>query len=179
MARTYFITTDRIAFSQWQEQDAELATLLWGDSRVTRYICASGSFSQAEVMGRLEREIRQQAEHHVQYWPIFTRDTAELIGCCGFRFHCEGCYELGFHLRPEFWRQGYAPEAARAAIAYAFIVLGAEKVIAGRHPDNKASGKVLERLGFAYIGDMFYEPTGLYHPSYQMTREAWKAKTSV
>lgn len=41
-------------------------------------------------------------------------------------------------------------------------------LIAGHHPENKASANLLSKLGFKYIGDKYYEPTGLYHPSYEM-----------
>ena len=82
-------------------------------------------------------------------------------------------YEIGFHLRPEFWGRGYAAEAAAAVIRYAFKELKAEKLFAGHNPSNAASRKVLGKLGFAYIGDEFYPPTGLQHPPYLYTREVF------
>lgn len=53
-------------------------------------------------------------------------------------------------------------------IIYGFEILKADKLFAGHNPNNKASQKVLQKLGFVYIGDEFYEPTGLYHPSYEL-----------
>ena len=53
-------------------------------------------------------------------------------------------------------------------IEYAFCVLNAKKLFAGHNPDNSKSRKLLEKLGFTYIGDEYYEPTGLYHPSYEL-----------
>jgi len=89
---------------------------------------------------------------------------------CGLRPRSEGTYELGFHLRPKFWRQGYAVEAARAVIDYAFSLLNADSLFAGHNPKNTASARVLGNLGFEYIGGEFYEPTGLYHPSYELKK---------
>lgn len=83
----------------------------------------------------------------------------------------DGKYEIGFHLRPMYWRQGYAMEVAEAVIYYAFSVLQAKGLFAGHNPNNIASSKVLLKLGFQYIGDEFYEPTGLYHPSYELKPE--------
>lgn len=166
MERTFFLTTERVAFSHWQEADLPLARLLWGEEAVTQYICASGTFSETDIAARLEKELENQRQFHVQYWPFFEKATQELIGCCGLRPSRPGVYELGFHLRSAFWRQGYAPEAARAVIAYAFGTLGAEELVAGHHPQNLASQRVLEKLGFRYVGDEFYAPTGLNHPSY-------------
>lgn len=48
MAREFFMTTKRCGFSRWEADDIKLAKLLWGDAEVTRYICASGSFSEIE-----------------------------------------------------------------------------------------------------------------------------------
>jgi len=45
--------------------------------------------------------------------------------------------------------------------------LDANGLFAGHNPNNTNSRKVLEKLGFTYVGDEFYEPTGLYHPSYK------------
>lgn len=168
--REQFITTARIAFSHWSDNDIVLARSLWGDPDVTRYICASGVFTENDICARLQSETRCQEEHGVQYWPIFRISDGDLIGCCGLHPHGKGCYELGFHLRPGYWRQGYATEAARAAIDYAFEECGADSLFAGHNPNNTASGVVLKRLGFEYTGDEFYEPTGLMHPSYILRR---------
>lgn len=171
MERDYFMTTERIGFSEWQEVDIKLAELLWGEPDVTKLICSSGKFSEEDIADRLKKEINNGTQFHVQYWPIFERTSGELIGCCGLRPYSENEYELGFHLRQKFWRQGYAVEAATAVIEYAFAVLKAKRLFAGHNPRNIASAKVLRKLGFTYIGDELYEPTGLYHPSYELRPE--------
>ena len=168
MKRNYFLETERIGFSSWDPTDMELARSLWGDPEVTRFICASGSFSEDDITSRLEKEVRNGKQYRVQYWPIFELATGQLIGCCGLRPYAEHEYEIGFHLRPVFWGKGYAKEAAAAVIQYAFTVLNADKLFAGHNPNNTASRKLLHALGFVYIGDEFYEPTGLYHPSYEL-----------
>lgn len=171
MERDYFMTTERIGFSEWQEVDIKLAELLWGEPDVTKFICSSGKFSEEDIADRLKKEINNGTQFHVQYWPIFERTSGELIGCCGLRPYSEKEYELGFHLRQKFWQQGYAVESATAVIEYAFTVLKAKRLFAGHNPRNIASAKVLGKLGFTYIGDEFYEPTGLYHPSYELRPE--------
>lgn len=54
-----------------------------------------------------------------------------------------------------------------AVMEYNFTFLRAQKLFAGHHPDNRRSRKLLDKLGFVYVGDEFYAPTGLYHPSYE------------
>ena len=61
--------------------------------------------------------------------------------------------EVGWTLDRKFWGQGYATEAGRAAIAYAFDVLGWEHIISVIHPENLRSIRVAERLGMRYERD--------------------------
>ena len=171
MERTYFMETERLGFSRWTRDDLDLARLLWGDPAVTRFICAAGVFSEEDILRCLDTEVANGARFHVQYWPVFLLDSRAFIGCCGLRPHGERGYEIGFHLRPAFWGRGYASEAAAAVIRYAFSLLCAEELFAGHNPRNAASRKTLTRLGFHCTGDEFYEPTGLYHPSYALRPE--------
>lgn len=121
----------------------------------------------------MDTEIHNDEVFHIQYWPIFLLATDELIGCCGIRpFKTEThSYELGFHLRKKYWGNGYASEAAKAVIDYSFTIFKADRLYAGHHPQNKVSEKLLIKLGFQYIGKNFYEPTGLYHPSYEFVNQ--------
>ncbi len=168
--RDYFIKTSRIGFSSWSNADLSLASQLWGENEVTRYICSTGKFTHEDIVNRLNTEIHNYELYHIQYWPIFELSTEELIGCCGIRPYKSEThsYELGFHLREKYWGKGYASEAAKAAIDYSFHILKAKKLYAGHHPQNRASEKLLLKLGFQSIGREFYTPTGLYHPLYEL-----------
>ena len=170
--REYFMKTERIGFSKWDSTDLPLAVQLWGDKEVTHFICSVGKFTKQEIMERLETEIQNNVLFNIQYWPIFELSTGGFIGCCGLRpFQSEtNSYEIGFHLCKEYWGMGYASEAANVVITYSFDTLKADKLHAGHHPDNEASKKLLTKLGFQYIGKNYYEPTGLYHPSYELTK---------
>lgn len=170
--RKFFMTTDRLGFSLWEEQDLPLARRLWGDPMVGKYICADGVFSESEIEARLQKEINNQQCYQVAYWPIFRRSDVAFIGCCGLRplEIAAGKWELGEHLLPFSWRQGYALEAAKAAIDYAFRDLDASSVCAGHHPDNPASPGLLFKLDFTEIEPQYYPPTGRMHPSYILNR---------
>ncbi len=166
--RPYFMRTPRLGFGTWQPDDLRLALALWGDDRVTELI--GGPFPEQWVRDRLAREIATQSERGFQYWPVFRLSDGAHVGCCGVRPvpGREGVLELGFHLRFEHWGQGYATEAARAAITFAFTRLGASALIAGHNPRNDASRRTLGKLGFRYTGDELYAPTGLLHPTYEI-----------
>jgi RimJ/RimL family protein N-acetyltransferase len=172
----YFLLSERLGFRTWSEADIELAMGLWGDPEVTRLI--GGPFSREQVQERLSREMATMQSHGIQYWPIFLLATGEFAGCCGLRpYKSEGgIYEVGVHLRKAFWGQGYAPEATQTAMEYAFHTLGVKALFAGHNPGNAASRRVLEKLGFRYTHDEYYPPTGLDHPSYLLTVEAYAQK---
>jgi [ribosomal protein S5]-alanine N-acetyltransferase len=167
----YFLQSERLGFRSWSDADMDLAMALWGDPEVTRLI--GGAFSRAQVQERLSGEIATMQSHGIQYWPVFLLTTGEHVGCCGLRPYKseEGICEIGVHLRKAFWGQGFAPEATRAVIEYAFNILGVKALFAGHNPANEASRRLLEKLGFRYTHDEYYSPTGLDHPSYLLASE--------
>ena len=167
----FFLQSARLGFRVWRESDLALARALWGDPAVARFI-AVGGFAEGQIRARLEHEIETQRRYSIQYWPIFLVATGEHIGCCGLRPHGAdpGTPEFGVHIVSRHWRQGYAFEAATRVIDHAFRIVGANALFAGHNPSNTASRGLLTRLGFAYTHDEFYEPTGLHHPSYRLTR---------
>ena len=169
-SRAFFLTTDRLGFRHWSPDDFALAQALWGDAQVTSLI--GGPFTTGQIEQRLKAEIASMNAYKVQYWPIFLLETDQHAGCAGLRLYQldQKVYELGFHLRPEYWGLGLAQEAGRAVIAYAFEKLGVEALFAGHHPANSASRRVLTKLGFQFTHEEFYPPTGLQHPSYLLRR---------
>jgi RimJ/RimL family protein N-acetyltransferase len=157
--------TVRLDFRVWRASDVDLAASLWCDPRVMRYI--GGPYSREEVIARLAREEANEAAYGAQYWPVFVENA--FAGCCGLKPHLapRRLYEIGFQFLPQFWGVGYASEAARAAMAYAFDALGVAALLAGHHPENDASGRLLGRLGFTRIGTHYFARTGLEHPWYR------------
>jgi ribosomal-protein-alanine N-acetyltransferase len=169
----YFLKTARIGFRLWQEEDLPLAICLWGDFKVTQFFDARGKLSQAQVHERLSQEILTQKLHGIQYWPIFRLKGDRHLGCCGLRLYDESknILEIGFHIRYRHWGIGYAFEAARAVMRYAFDTIKVSGLFAGHNPKNQGSRHLLGKLGFRYTHDEFYQPTGLNHPSYMLTAD--------
>ena len=169
-AREYFLKTERLGFGYWSSEDLPLAQGLWGDPDVARFI--GGPFTDEQIRQRLERHLAYLRDYGVQYWPIFLLETGEHVGCGGLQPYRmeEQIYELGFHLHRAYWGRGMAEEAARAVIRFAFESLGLKTLFAGHHPDNAASRRVLEKLGFQYTGEEVYPPSGMLEPTYFLRR---------
>src|SRR5579864_9287189 len=170
--REYFLKTSRLGFGHWTPEDLPLAQALWGDPEVTRFLSLKGIFTEEDIRRRLEREIALMRDYKVQYWPVFLLENGDHVGCGGlqpYRLETQ-IYELGFHLHRAYWGRGMAEEAARAVIRFAFDSLGLETLFAGHHPENAASRRVLEKLGFQYAGEDVYPPSGVMEPTYFLRR---------
>jgi ribosomal-protein-alanine N-acetyltransferase len=180
-ASKYFLTSKRLGFRVWSEGDFDLALGLWGDPEVTRLIDARGQLSEGQVRERFSQEISTSRSHGVQYWPVFLLENDEHIGCCGLRPYdaSKRIMEIGFHICSRHWGRGYATEAARAIIVYAFERLEVTGLFAGHNPKNEASRHILAKLGFRYTHDELYEPTGLQHPCYLLTAEEYRELSRI
>jgi ribosomal-protein-alanine N-acetyltransferase len=166
--------TERLAARSWQVEDLPFAMELWGDPAVTALIDSRGKLTEQQVQEKLSAEIDQERSTGVQYWALFNYSSGDFVGCGGLRPWVytpdEPNFELGFHLVKRCWDKGFATEAALGVLNYSWEKLGLSKVYAGHHPDNRASQRILEKLGFKLVQNVFYEPTGLMHPSYVCKR---------
>jgi [ribosomal protein S5]-alanine N-acetyltransferase len=59
---------------------------------------------------------------------------------------------IGYGISPDFWGRGYATAAARLIVRFGFDSLGLHRIWATHHPDNLASRRVLDKLGFREEG---------------------------
>ncbi len=139
---------------------------------VLRHLCAADSAFILELVNDPDwlrfigdRGVRtvEDARGYIEKGPMklyerlgFGLDAVELrdgtpLGLCGLikRDSLEDV-DIGFAFLPAFRGQGYALESAVAVRDYATEVLGLERIVAITAPDNDASARLLERLGFAY-----------------------------
>jgi len=77
---------------------------------------------------------------------ITRKPDGVVMGCIGLHLD-DGTFEFGYWLGRPYWRLGYATEAARRLVAFAFDDLKAEYVWAGWFHDNPRSGNVLAKVG--------------------------------
>lgn len=84
-------------------------------------------------------------------WALILKENGKMIGTCGFTeiYEKQKKAEIGYVIAPKFHRKGYAPEAIKRVMEYGFETLGLCELSARFMEDNKASEKVLLRLGFS------------------------------
>jgi len=110
----------------------------------------------ADARAWLSRLRSPAAEGRLNFiWLICLIDSGETIGDCGIHIdlkHRRGV--LGYLIRPDHWGRGIATEAVSAVIEYCFSHLNPplNRIEADHYIENPASGRVLEKLGFAKEG---------------------------
>jgi RimJ/RimL family protein N-acetyltransferase len=81
------------------------------------------------------------------------REQARLVGAVGITIELEQRRgELGYWVGKPWWGNGYATEAARALVGFAFERLGLERVFAHHFASNPASGRVMQKIGMRQEG---------------------------
>jgi RimJ/RimL family protein N-acetyltransferase len=118
-----------------------------------------GDFEVARNMSRVpypytrahaEEFVQLSAQQHLvgsdYHFAITLKSDETLLGGCGLH-KSDGAFELGYWIGKRFWGNGFATEAARALVNFAFHTLDAARLVAGWFHDNPASGRVLSKLG--------------------------------
>ncbi len=107
--------------------------------------------------------------------------TLPLIGNCGIRMEAAGAREadIGYELAPAHWGNGYATEAARAMVEFGFCELGVERVWAWCNAENRASSRVLEKLGMhlarRIAEDQYFKDRLWDTLEYEILQPEWEA----
>ena len=82
---------------------------------------------------------------------ITLREGGAVVGGCGVALQ-DGAPDLGYWLGVKYWNKGYATEAARAVVDFAFTELSHDTLSAGARVTNPASRRILEKCGFQWTG---------------------------
>ena len=144
----------------------ELCRLL-GDPRVGRTL--GGTRTPDEVAVWIAEEELHRAANGFGQWMWRVRSSGEFAGRGGLRrTEIDGVTETeaAWAVVPELWGRGYATEIGRASVACAFERLGLADLVAFTLPDNVASRRVMDKLGFEYEKDISHQ--GLPHVRYRL-----------
>ncbi len=110
--------------------------------------------------------MKMYAERGFGLWLVEGKPDRAPLGICGLvkREQLEDV-DLGFAFLPRFRSQGYARESAQGVLDYARASVGLTRVVAITSPDNHASSRLLEKLGFAHQDTLDWgrgDPVSLY-----------------
>ena len=171
------LETSRLTLRNWRENDVSSYMLLAND---VGYNCFSppGRFlvnSQQEAREKIHERMELFDRQRLGKFPVFLKATGEFVGTCGMEpFELEGKseVELGYRLCLKHWGRGYAQEAAAAVLSYGFGELNRPRIMAFVLPQNRASVKILEKLGFEYLREFLHYD--LSHRLYESPRQRFR-----
>lgn len=154
--------TERLIVRPWTDAEADLSRIfdLYSRWDVMRWLGREPRVmaDRSEALAAVERwTALTAADPRFGSWAVQVRDTGRVAGTVLVKLlpntdgSPPGDVEIGWHLHPDSWGNGYATEAARGAVARAFAS-GLPEVFAIVYPDNAASLAVCRRLGMRPLG---------------------------
>jgi len=179
------LETEHLILRPFEAEDAEAVqryVSLWEIARMTSRI--PHPYPDDAAAEWITSHESQRASGREHTFCVVLKSAPEApIGACGLRFLEKGNWEIGYWLAPEHWGRGLATEAAKALVVYGFEKLEAEALNSGHFVDNPASGRVLEKAGFAAngIARQWSEARQDFTDSnrFLLTRETWEKARSL
>lgn len=152
------IETARLRLRRLRPSDEPDLVALDSDPYVMRYV---GSPAGVKLPDETVERVRQRIgiDHEpLGFWRVESRTDASFYGLGALiRMPTGDDIELAYRLVRRAWGQGIASEAGAALLAYAFRTLALPRIVAVTYPENRASQRVLEKIGFARQGEIDYK----------------------
>ena len=179
------LATPRLVLAPWTEQDLAPFAALNADPEVMRYFPKTLTTEESNAL--VDRLRSMWAEHGYGLSAVRRRQDDAFIGMVGIQKVLNPGYpfapavEVGWRLAKAFWRQGYASEAARAALAHGFDVLDLNEIVAFTAVNNQPSRAVMTSLGMTrdpaddFLHPLLPEDHPLrLHVLYRLKRESFQ-----
>ena len=159
-----YLETPRFTIRQWKLEDVEQLWRVMADPRVHQYTGDTPwSLERATkyIQFMLEKDFRTLEVFH---GACVLKSSLEIIGLTGLNPYLPKQPELEWQFGFLYWGKGYATEIGKAVIAAAFATTDIEKIYGMVNPQNKASMRVMEKIGMTCLGlqvfrgeqDLFY-----------------------
>lgn len=147
------LSGDRTRLREFRTEDLEDSLAVVADDAVTQWL-SFDSLTREQQAARLADAIRRAGEQPRQeyYLALTSLHSDQLIGFARLGLSGVRAAKLGYAVAAPQWGNGYATDATQMIVSFGFAQLGLHRVTAAIGPDNAASIRVVERLGFTYEG---------------------------
>ena len=153
--REILLTTDRLELREFGEEDWQTVHAYATDLEVTRFM-EWGPNTEQETQDFIRKAIdnRKSQPRRRYELAISLRGKDQLIGGCGLAVSDPKSRKgwIGYCLNRQYWKQGFGTEAARALVDFGFERLNLHRVFATCDSGNRASSRVLEKIGLKREG---------------------------
>ena len=149
------IETSRLLLREFEKEDAQHLYGMSQDLEAQQFV---GGGELGPPLGDWENWIRELRMPEIPKRnplgiAIVLRDSRQFVGKCGLWIDRKSrSGELGYEIKRSYWGNGYATEAAKSFVDFAFGHLQLHRIWAGCRPAHKASVRVLEKIGMTYEG---------------------------
>lgn len=159
--------TPRLLLRQWQPEDYPAFAALNADPEVMRYFPAPLTTEQSDAVAQLCQQLIGMFGWG--FWAVELKSSGEFIGFCGLHTPVDPlpfvpCIEIGWRFSRSFWGQGYATEAATAAMQAGFEQLQFEELVSFTAAENQRSVAVMQRLDMQPDGSFEHPALPQGHP---------------
>lgn len=147
------LETPRLKLEPWLAEDWTVLQPIATDLEVMRYISGGQPWPEDQIREFVQRQIRHYATRGFCLWKLLDKTTRRVIGFCGLQPVAiveRDEIEIGWWLARDMWGRGLATEAARVALADGFYRARLQRIIAIAQPANRASIRIMEKLGMRY-----------------------------
>jgi RimJ/RimL family protein N-acetyltransferase len=145
------IETNRLILRELVETDIDGLAKVLSDANSMKYY--PKPFTRQKVNNWIEWNIKNYHTYGHGLWAVLVKPEMTFIGDCGITMQeidGEKLPELGYHIQDQYCNKGYASEAARACIEYAFSTLRMEILYTYAKHDNIPSIRVAQKSGMLF-----------------------------
>jgi len=170
------IETQRLMLREMEEDDLTALYAILSDPEIMRFYPAP--FDEAKVKSWIARNQHRYQSDGFGLWTVVLKETGEIIGDCGITMQSiHGCMlpEIGYHIRKEHWRKGYASEAAKRCMDLLFETTDYPVVYSYMKYTNAPSYGVALKNGMRFIEE-YDDPVNTRTRVYGITREEWERR---
>jgi RimJ/RimL family protein N-acetyltransferase len=169
--------TPRLRLRLFRRDDVDALAAIFSKPAVMRYLPGGQPIPRERIPAGIERRIQDWETRGFGLFALEDKATGALIGQAGlFPLEETDEVEVAYLLDEPYWGQGLATEAARACLHFGFEQLHLPRIVAVAVPANRASTRVMEKLGMEYQG--LAQHYGLGVARYAITRESFAALTT-
>lgn len=150
---TIRLETSRLILRRFEEADTEVAFHVWtSDPKVTKYLRREPQRSISQMQSLGQSWLMKYNDPQWYHWVIVPKEVGFPIGTISAANvdNETDTVEVGFCLGSAYWGLGYITEAFAAVIEFFFEEVHADRIEAKYAPENKASGRVMEKCGLTF-----------------------------
>lgn len=167
------LETERLYLREMTMDDFESLYKVLADPLIMQHY--PYTFDEERVRGWIERNIRRYSEDGFGLWAVCIKDSGEMIGDCGLTLqNIDGSMlpEIGYHIRADQQRKGYAKEAAAAVRDWAFRNTEYPALYSYCKDTNVGSFKTAESIGMHFLKEYPEEANTITHVSVIYRKES-------